>query len=1316
MRKRGGRTVDGSRRAERWLLHRADLAVGGSRLLALRHPLLPDFDAALPVEEGLLLSPSPPPPAPLPAHPDRRAAAAFLTRLAALASFLKFHGLGIAFEEVARLGSAEGDPARPALSRPPVPEWQAVPPPLLVAAAAVRLGGGAAGGPNPDLLRRSIERALESGAIGGETSALAVEALQVHATGSPTERLVGYFARRSEKGALLGPDLLGLALPAVVEGPGDGAIRSSEGDAALFVVRGAARRSSAGFLEVSGGDRLEEGSALRRLARLLGDDPRADDVSALAEGRAVRSWAPGPPVAIVALGGDVWDDRSRRALEEELPGAGFRLYETRSRPVRPWEARVALAPRLEREDVAALLWLPFRSWSEAAAAWDAVATRSGGNAGRFQQLARSLAAAFDPSDERRVGTVTFRTPRAGREPLLSAASLLAPGFTEGEVAAAGGHSAEEAAAAILAAEEAGVLDREAGGGFRFADEKERRRRADRLSSGARASVVERLSRSDVPEDRLAVAALARGSARDVERGAELFAEAVARDETERAALLLSRAPEKSSDLGRPDLAFRLLAERGPAAKARAAARRLPLEGLLAAPLRERTDFARLLARAGEGEKALDLVKEDGSPAARFARVEVLLALKRTDEAARTLEAPPAPDGPASAVARARLGAEIASRRGDLGSARLLLAQASSALSGTEDREEARAFLMTAGFVAVDSGRFGEARALFRRARELSPDPRRRADAALDAATASILSGEFVEAEEELSAALALYAEAGDEERYLSALGNRIDLALRSGRFDLARETLAVVLRHDARPGREHQFLFAVPSQQELAMLDADDEGAADAFREAERRRAAAPSHPAWREILTREGARLLRTRRPEEARALLESAERLPDNREQTEPLRARLLASALSDLGLGGGAGSGSLDPADAALLRAEEALRSGVAPPPAALARLESLLGEARGAASVVDRLLEWQGRFPAFFSRPQAARLLETGRRAAARAGLPAAALRFETALGGLTVPAAPAAPRRAAETPFVAEDAETRRAVEEVRKVARTKLSVLILGETGTGKELLAREVHRLSERPGPFVPVNVAALTGSLIESELFGHARGAFTGADRDRKGLVEEASGGTLFLDEIGDLALPLQAKLLRVLQEGEIRRVGETRTRPVDVRIVSATHRDLKGMVDGGSFRRDLLYRLAGLEVELPPLRKRARDLRRLVAAALGGATLSDEARTAVLGYPWPGNIRELLTALEAGRALAAPSTVVELEHLPPAIRPVPHSGTAPPGAGTYRERVADAKRRVIAEALEANGGNRTRAARMLGLSRQSLLYEMKVLGLKP
>ena len=1312
---RGG-VGDASRRRERWLLLRADLSLGAGRLLMLWHPLLPEFSAALPVEQGLVLLPRPASPEPLAPSSDPRNVSAYLARLAALAAFLKFHGLGVAFEDVGRLGSQPGAARRPALGAVPVPEWRAVPPALLVGAVAVRLGGGSVSGPHAEALRASVERALESRELEAGAAAHAVEALQAHATATTPEGLVPDLARHSREGPSLGPDLLGLAFPSAAGETGDVAqdgVRAASGEAALFVVRGAARRSASGFVEVLASDRLEEGSALRRLSRLLGDDPRAEGLAALASGRPVPSWPSGPPVAVVAVNGDLWDDRSRKAVDGELLRAGFRVFEARNQAPRPWEPRLPVTARLGRGDVASLLWLPFRSWPEAAAAWDGISSASREDPARFVRLARSLAAAFDPAGRRAATAIRFRAAHGEAGPLLSAAALLGSGFSVAELSAAAGVPVEEAAGAIARAGDEGLLVPEGPGTWRFADEDGRKQAAGRLSAAARRSIVARLGRAGLDAKRFVVAALSRGDDEDVRAGGALLGEAVRRGDGALASELLARAPRGAPDLGRPGIALRSLAESGRLAEARAVAARISPEEAALVPAGERFALARLLARLGQAESALALVPNDGPRAGALSRVQVLLDLKRTEEAARLLEALPE-DGPETAdlrLRRARLAAEVASRRGNLAAARRLLGEASRAASPSSDPEETREFLMTAGFVAIDEGRFLEARTLFRRARELSPDPRRRADATLDAATCSFHAGDFAESEKELETALALYAEAGDEERYLQGLGNRIDLAFRAGRYDLARETLPTVLRFESRPGRERMFLFAAASRQQLALLEGDDEEAAAAFREAEARRAAAPGHSAWREILIHEAARLLSARRPAEALSLLREAGDLPDNREQTEPLRQRLLASASGDLGQAAECGSSALPQAERFLLAVEDELRAGRTLRPSAISRMETRLSDARGAASVVERLLEWRGRFPEAFARPASAELLELGQRAAARAGLPAASRRFALALKGF-VSRSQRLVERPEMPPFVAVDPASRKVLDQVRKVAPTKLSVLILGETGTGKELLGREVHRLSGRTGRFVPVNVAALPGSLIESELFGHVRGAFTGADRDRTGLVEESSGGTLFLDEIGDLALPLQAKLLRVLQEGELRRVGDTRTRPVDLRVVSATHRDLVAMGNDGSFRRDLLYRLGGLEVTLPPLRNRRHDLARLVEIALGPAALTSEARAAVFSHSWPGNVRELLSALEAARALAAPSALVGLEHLPATVR---RAATARP-VGSYREALVDAKTRAISAALEANGGNRTRAARQLGLSRQSLLYEMKVLGLKP
>jgi two-component system response regulator AtoC len=288
-----------------------------------------------------------------------------------------------------------------------------------------------------------------------------------------------------------------------------------------------------------------------------------------------------------------------------------------------------------------------------------------------------------------------------------------------------------------------------------------------------------------------------------------------------------------------------------------------------------------------------------------------------------------------------------------------------------------------------------------------------------------------------------------------------------------------------------------------------------------------------------------------------------------------------------------------------------------------------------------------------------------------------------------------------------------------RFAPQNVTVLVLGESGSGKEAVARAVHTLSSRPaGPFVSLNVPAIPAALLESELFGHARGAFTGAERDRRGLLEEASGGTIFFDEIGDLGLPLQAKLLRALQERELRRVGENRARAVDLRVVSATSLDLAKEVEAGRFREDLYYRLHVAIIALPPLRERGRDALLLARHFLdrfakefgrGPLRLTPEAQKILLAHRWPGNVRELQNALSQAAALADSGGTVSAELLPASIR----RGLRPPGpAGDYRSRIAAHRRRIVKEALERSGGNRSRAARDLGLSRQALLYLMKEL----
>ncbi|MGB5159918.1 MAG: sigma 54-interacting transcriptional regulator [Thermoanaerobaculia bacterium] len=294
-------------------------------------------------------------------------------------------------------------------------------------------------------------------------------------------------------------------------------------------------------------------------------------------------------------------------------------------------------------------------------------------------------------------------------------------------------------------------------------------------------------------------------------------------------------------------------------------------------------------------------------------------------------------------------------------------------------------------------------------------------------------------------------------------------------------------------------------------------------------------------------------------------------------------------------------------------------------------------------------------------------------------------------------------------MLGESPQLRSALERLALLAPSDLAILILGETGTGKELAARRIHRLSRRATlPFLAVNCAALPESLLLSDLFGHVKGSFTGADRDRAGIFEASRGGTVFLDEIGDLPLPAQGKLLRVLQEREVRRLGESLPRKVDVRIVAATHQSLSSMVTEGEFRRDLFYRLKVGSVVLPPLRERGMDVLLLGEHFLvrEGYQLSADARRRLRSYPWPGNVRELRNTLEVAKALSE-DYVIRPEHLE-----LPDSDFRT--ANGYHEQVREFRRELVREALKASGGNRAEAARNLGLSRQALSYLVRSLSI--
>jgi transcriptional regulator with GAF, ATPase, and Fis domain len=290
---------------------------------------------------------------------------------------------------------------------------------------------------------------------------------------------------------------------------------------------------------------------------------------------------------------------------------------------------------------------------------------------------------------------------------------------------------------------------------------------------------------------------------------------------------------------------------------------------------------------------------------------------------------------------------------------------------------------------------------------------------------------------------------------------------------------------------------------------------------------------------------------------------------------------------------------------------------------------------------------------------------------------------------------------------------RAAIDRLDRLAPGNLPVLILGESGTGKELAARRLHRRGTRAGrPFVSVNCAAFSETLILADLFGQVRGAFTGADRERKGVFETAHGGTVFLDEIGDLPASAQGMLLRVLQEGEIRRLGESAPRRVDVRLLAATHRDLPAMVEQGSFRRDLYFRLRVGCVELPALRERGDDVLRIADRFLSTlrppARLTREARARLLSHPWPGNVRELQNVLAVAAALAG-GEAIAIDHLE-----LPPPGGAAPADGSYHQQVESFRRGLIEAAITASDGNHAAAAVRLGLSRQTVSYLVRQLGL--
>jgi two-component system response regulator AtoC len=314
----------------------------------------------------------------------------------------------------------------------------------------------------------------------------------------------------------------------------------------------------------------------------------------------------------------------------------------------------------------------------------------------------------------------------------------------------------------------------------------------------------------------------------------------------------------------------------------------------------------------------------------------------------------------------------------------------------------------------------------------------------------------------------------------------------------------------------------------------------------------------------------------------------------------------------------------------------------------------------------------------------------------------------------------------ERPIVATSEGMITLLEVVERAAAYKSTVLVTGESGTGKEVLARSIHAQSpRREQAFVAVNCGAIPEGLLESELFGHAKGAFTGADRARSGLFRDADGGTLFLDEIGELPLALQVKLLRVLQEEEVRPVGESKPRSIDVRVIAATARDLESDVTSGRFREDLFYRLNVVPLEVPPLRDRRKDVPLLLDHFLGRFRValgkdvrgvSDEALDRLVGHSWPGNVRELENVVERA-VILADSDTLGLRDLPDAIAsPTEVDGEDALAVDLSLKRARrSAEIEVIRRALLATSGNRTHAARLLQISHRALLYKIKEYGIR-
>jgi len=728
---------------------------------------------------------------------------------------------------------------------------------------------------------------------------------------------------------------------------------------------------------------------------------------------------------------------------------------------------------------------------------------------------------------------------------------------------------------------------------------------------------------------------------------------------------------------------------------------------------EEAERLRALVRAGEIEQALDLCASLADPSARPLRAKLLWHAGRSEEALAEVE------GLADEEA-VGLRTAIARERSELSRATATL---STAPGG------GASLLVERGQLEVVSGRPVEGIRLFQEASARASDPTLEARARGLAGRTLARLGRLREAAEEIQQAVDLLEGTEDEmglrplrlfraevdfcagrwDRARRALGTELEIAGRCGDRWAAQQALLLLAEVELALGEEVSAPLRLAEALALASARQDDEARAHALVLQLEAQAAQGD---WQGVLARAPAALrfpaLLALSWDRVRALLAVA-------------RAALETGQAKRLGRSLGEAKRLLadlrDPVLQAVLGATEALalaRAGEIDAAAEAFEMSVEPLESRSLAYAQARLYVDFVSEPAFGRFPDTVRLRrEAAERIARELSAGALLRRLDANRDAVAVP------ERVTVPGLVAASAPMMSALAQAIRAARFNVAVHLSGESGTGKELVARAIHERSERAagGKFVALNCAALPDSLLEAELFGHARGAFTGADRPRSGLLAEAHRGTLFLDEVADLSPRGQTLLLRVLQEKEYRRLGESEPRRSDFRVVSASHKRLEEEVAAGRFREDLFFRLKVVGIELPPLRERAEDVLLLAQNALSrqagelglsAPALGPAVERALLAYSWPGNVRELENEMVQALLRRGSEETLAVEHLSPLL------------AGAKRARLRSAcselERRLLQEALGRHGGNRTRTARELGLTRQALYLKLRRYGLGP